>query len=112
SGRSGAGWNLRRGHGGPARRHRRLGRMGGRRAEPGERRRGPGGHGGRTDHPSSGRGRLGDMPQRVMITGISRHLAGKLAQRLESDPDVEYIVGVDLEEPEVDLERTEYVRAD
>ena len=44
------------------------------------------------------------MPQRVMITGISRHLAGKLAQRLESDPDVEYIVGVDLEEPEVDLE--------
>jgi UDP-glucose 4-epimerase len=52
------------------------------------------------------------MAHRVMITGISRHLAGKLAQRLEADPDVEYIVGVDLEEPEVDLERTEYVRAD
>src|SRR5919205_1353686 len=52
------------------------------------------------------------MGRRVMITGISRHLAGKLAQRLEADPDVEYVVGVDLEEPEVDLERTEYVRAD
>src|SRR6266516_5334166 len=52
------------------------------------------------------------MGQRVMITGISRHLAGKLAQRLEADPDVEYVVGVDLEEPEVDLERTEFVRAD
>jgi UDP-glucose 4-epimerase len=47
-----------------------------------------------------------------MITGISRHLAARLAGRLEADPQVEYIVGVDLEEPELDLERTEYVRAD
>lgn len=52
------------------------------------------------------------MGQRVLITGISGHLAGKLARRLESDPDVEYVVGVDLEEPRVDLERSEYVRAD
>jgi UDP-glucose 4-epimerase len=52
------------------------------------------------------------VPQRVLITGISRHLAAKLAQRLERDPQVESIVGVDLEEPEVDLERTEFVRAD
>src|ERR687885_801232 len=52
------------------------------------------------------------MGQRVLITGISRFLGGKLAQRLERDPDVEYVVGVDLDEPEVDLDRTEYVRAD
>jgi UDP-glucose 4-epimerase len=52
------------------------------------------------------------MGQRAMITGISRHLAGKLAQRLEADPDVEHIVGVGLNEPEVDLERTEFVHAD
>src|SRR5881396_1835415 len=52
------------------------------------------------------------MGQRVMITGVSRHLAGKLAQRLEADPEVEHIVGVGLEEPEVDLERTEFVHAD
>jgi UDP-glucose 4-epimerase len=52
------------------------------------------------------------MGQRVLITGVSRHLVGRLAQRLEGDPDVEHIVGVDLEEPEVDLERTEFVRAD
>src|SRR5438105_14403522 len=52
------------------------------------------------------------MGQRVLITGISRFLGAKLAQRLERDPDVEYIVGVDLDEPEVDLDRTEYVRAD
>src|SRR5436305_11305808 len=52
------------------------------------------------------------MGQRVLITGISRFLGGKLAQRLERDPAVDYIVGVDLDEPEVDLDRTEYVRAD
>jgi UDP-glucose 4-epimerase len=52
------------------------------------------------------------MGQRVLITGVSRHLVGRLAQRLEADPDVDHIVGVDLEEPEVDLERTEFVRAD
>src|ERR1051325_1511506 len=47
-----------------------------------------------------------------MINGISRHLAGKLAQRLEADPEVEHIVGVGLNEPEMDLERTEFVHAD
>src|SRR5205807_1068796 len=52
------------------------------------------------------------MGQRVLITGISRFLGGKLAQRLERDPDVEYVVGVDLDEPEVDLDKTSYVRAD
>ena len=52
------------------------------------------------------------MGQRVLITGISGHLAGKLARRLESDTEVDYLVGVDLHEPTVDLERTEYVRAD
>lgn len=52
------------------------------------------------------------MGQRILITGISGHLAGKLARRLEQHPDVEYLVGVDLEEPRVDLERLEFVRAD
>ena len=52
------------------------------------------------------------MGQRVMITGISRHLSAKLAQRLEGDPAIEYLIGVDTEEPEYDLERTEFVRAD
>ena len=52
------------------------------------------------------------MGQRVLITGISRFLGGRLAQRLEQDPDVTSIVGVDLEEPSVELTRTEFVRAD
>ena len=47
-----------------------------------------------------------------MITGISRHLASRLALRLEADPQVEEIVGVDTDEPEMDLERTRFVRAD
>jgi UDP-glucose 4-epimerase len=48
----------------------------------------------------------------VLVTGVSRFLGGKLAQHLEADPDVDLVVGVDLEEPEFDLERTEFVRAD
>jgi UDP-glucose 4-epimerase len=52
------------------------------------------------------------MGQRVLITGISGHLAGKLARRLEEDPGVDYVIGIGLEEPSADLERTEYVRAD
>jgi UDP-glucose 4-epimerase len=52
------------------------------------------------------------MPRRVLITGVSRFLGGKLAQRLEKDPEVEHIVGVDPDEPEIDLDRTEFVRAD
>jgi UDP-glucose 4-epimerase len=50
--------------------------------------------------------------QRVLITGVSRHLGGRLAQRLEMDPAVGEIFGVDLEEPTVELTRTEFVRAD
>jgi UDP-glucose 4-epimerase len=50
--------------------------------------------------------------QRILITGISRFLGGRLAQRLEQDPDVASIIGVDLEEPSVELSRTEFVRAD
>ena len=52
------------------------------------------------------------MGQRVLISGISGHLAGRLALALERDPQVEYVVGVGLEEPSMDLERTEFVRAD
>jgi UDP-glucose 4-epimerase len=50
--------------------------------------------------------------QRVLITGVSRFLGGHLAQRLEADPEVGEIFGIDLDPPEVDLKRTEFVRAD
>ncbi len=51
------------------------------------------------------------MPsRRILITGLSTYWGGRLAKALESDPGVEVIVGVDNEEPSVELERTEYVK--
>lgn len=52
------------------------------------------------------------MVRRVLITGTSRFLGGMLAKRLESDPDIETIIGVDLDPPLLDFERVELVRAD
>ncbi|MDB5113265.1 MAG: NAD-dependent epimerase/dehydratase [Chloroflexi bacterium] len=50
--------------------------------------------------------------QRVLITGISRFWGYELAQRLEADPMVEQIVGIDVREPAHDLARTDFIRAD
>jgi UDP-glucose 4-epimerase len=50
--------------------------------------------------------------RRVLITGVARFLGLRLAMRLERDPSVERIVGVDLEEPPVQIPRLEFVRAD
>jgi len=50
--------------------------------------------------------------KRVLITGVSRFWGGELAQRLEVDPVVEQIVGVDVREPTRELARTDFVRAD
>jgi len=50
--------------------------------------------------------------QRVLITGISRFWGCELAMRLEADPGVEQIVGVDVREPSRELARTDFVRAD
>lgn len=50
--------------------------------------------------------------RRVLITGIAGQLAGLVASALEERDDVLEIVGVDVREPEHDLRRTEFVRAD
>lgn len=52
------------------------------------------------------------MGRRVLITGVSRFLGSHLARVLEADPDVEAIFGVDLTPPALELERTEFIRAD
>ncbi len=52
------------------------------------------------------------MGRRVLITGIGSFWGGRVAQALEGHPDVDTIVGLGVEEPTVELERTEYVRAD
>jgi UDP-glucose 4-epimerase len=48
--------------------------------------------------------------KRILVTGISHYWGGRLAQALEAFPEVEAVIGVDNEEPNVELERTEYVK--
>ena len=52
------------------------------------------------------------MGRRVLVTGLSTFWGGRVAQALEADPDVEVIVGLDTKPPRIELERTEFVRAD
>jgi UDP-glucose 4-epimerase len=52
------------------------------------------------------------MGRRVLVTGLGTFWGGRVAQALESDPDVDVIVGLDTHEPTIELERTEYVRCD
>lgn len=53
-----------------------------------------------------------EVGRRVLITGISSTLAGMLAKELERDERVLEVIGVDVREPQHDLTRTEFVRAD
>ncbi|MGH3343725.1 MAG: NAD-dependent epimerase/dehydratase family protein [Carbonactinosporaceae bacterium] len=52
------------------------------------------------------------MGQVVLVTGVSRHLGGRLAQVLQHERNVDRVVGVDVVPPEVDLGGAEFVRAD
>ncbi len=49
-------------------------------------------------------------PRRILITGLSSPLGGRLAQMLEREPGVETIVGIDTDDPRQELQRTEFVR--
>lgn len=48
--------------------------------------------------------------RRVLVTGLSTYWGGRLAQALESFPEIEALIGVDTREPTRELERTEYVK--
>jgi UDP-glucose 4-epimerase len=48
--------------------------------------------------------------RRVLLTGLSTYWGGRLAMALESNPEIEAIIGVDSREPTRELERTEYVK--
>jgi UDP-glucose 4-epimerase len=50
--------------------------------------------------------------RRIVITGISSPWAVELARRLERDPQVELLIGIDTDPPPADLERTEFIEAD
>ena len=47
--------------------------------------------------------------RRILITGLSTHWGGRVAQALERDPAIETIIGVDRRPPKVELQRTEFV---
>jgi len=49
---------------------------------------------------------------RILVTGLGTFWGSSLAQRLENEPDVELVVGVDTREPVLPLQHTEFVRAD
>ena len=48
--------------------------------------------------------------RRILVTGLSTYWGGRLAQALEAFDEVEAVIGVDNEEPNVELEHTEYVK--
>jgi UDP-glucose 4-epimerase len=50
--------------------------------------------------------------RRVLITGVSTRLGTELARRLERDPSVDYVAGLDVRPPRARLERTEFIDAD
>jgi len=50
--------------------------------------------------------------RRVLITGVATRLGTELARRLERDPSVEYVAGLDVRPPRAQLERTEFIDAD
>ncbi len=50
--------------------------------------------------------------RRIVITGISSPWAAELARRLEIDPRVDFLAGIDTDPPPADLERTEFIEAD
>ncbi len=50
--------------------------------------------------------------RRVAITGISSHWGAELALRLERDPSISYIAGIDSRPPPADLDRTDFIEAD
>ncbi len=50
------------------------------------------------------------VSRRILVTGLSTFWGGLLAQRLERDPAIECVIGVDSRDPTRELERTEFVR--
>jgi UDP-glucose 4-epimerase len=50
--------------------------------------------------------------RRVLITGVGSYLGTELARRLERDPAIDYVAGLDTRPPQAKLETTEFLDAD
>lgn len=55
---------------------------------------------------------MGVSGRTVLVTGVSRHLGGKVASALAAHPDVRRVVGVDVVPPPTSLGDAAFVRAD
>jgi UDP-glucose 4-epimerase len=52
------------------------------------------------------------MGRRILLTGLDTFWGGRVAAALEKDDEVEMLLGMGTGHPSIELERTEYVRAD
>ena len=52
------------------------------------------------------------MGRRVLVTGVDTFWGGRLAQALERDSDFDVILGMGTKEPQLQLQRAEFVRSD
>jgi UDP-glucose 4-epimerase len=50
--------------------------------------------------------------RRILITGIASYLGTELARRLEQDPEVEYVAGLDTRKPRASLDNVDFIEAD
>jgi UDP-glucose 4-epimerase len=50
--------------------------------------------------------------RRVLITGVGSFIGSALARRLQGDPDVEHVVGLDSRRPELPLDEAQLIEAD
>jgi UDP-glucose 4-epimerase len=50
--------------------------------------------------------------RRILITGIASYLGTELARRLEADPEVEYVAGLDTRKPRAALDGVDFIEAD
>jgi UDP-glucose 4-epimerase len=50
--------------------------------------------------------------RRVLITGVGSHVGSLLAARLERDPEVEFVAGLDTRRPQLPLGRMRFIEAD
>ncbi len=51
-------------------------------------------------------------PRRVLITGVGSFLGTEIARRLETDPEIDYLAGMDDRPPRARLERMDFIEAD